>query len=112
MTIEPLAVIRLNHVEFELWLTHVRSIFADGSEVNAAPNGDETIIETALHELLHHVYAQVTTNTPSACLKAVAVGDGVRWTPERKQEENFAFPAGKVLYPALKTIFGTYNKRD
>lgn len=103
-----LAVFELKHAKIELWPTHIRTVFPDGSVVPAAPNGDETIIETAIHEFLHHLYAEVKHKAPSECLTAVAKGDGKRWTPERLEEECFAFPAGKLLTPFVMELIKAY----
>ena len=108
---KPLATIELDHVVVELWPTHVRSVFkSDGAVVPAAPNGDETIIETAIHELLHHMVAQIKDKSPSHCLRAVAEGDGKRWTPERLEEESFVFPLGKLMTPSVYTLIETYMR--
>lgn len=106
---EPLAVIALNHAKLELWPSHVRTVFADGAEVCAAPNGNETIWDTAIHELLHSVFAQVTHDRPSACLRAVADGDGKRWTPERRAEESFSYGAGLILADAVRKMARAYD---
>lgn len=106
---KPLAVIRLDHAAVELWPTHVRTVFNDGAVVPAAPNGTETILDTAIHELLHHVYAQVKNKGESVCLRAAAQGDGKRWTPERLEEESFAFPAGQLLAPMVAQLVEVYG---
>lgn len=110
MTAEkPLATIHLDHAAIELWPGHVRTVFKDGATVPAAPNGTETILDTAIHELLHHVHAQVKTQGESFCLRAVAQGDGKRWTPERLEEESFAYPAGKLLAPIVAQLLEAYG---
>ena len=106
---EPLAVIALNHAKLELWPDCVRTVFADGKEVVAAPNGDETILDCAIHECLHSIYAQVTHDRPSACLRAVADGEGKRWTPERKAEEAFCYGAGLILTDAMRKMAKAYD---
>lgn len=100
----PLAVFTLDHCTFEVWGPdeghkhgHVRTVFKDGLTVPAAPNGDETLLDTALHEMSHHLVAMLTHRGPSLCLRAVAEGDGRRWTDARRAEEDVAFAIGRTL---------------
>lgn len=106
---QPLAVITLNHATLELWPTHCRTIFADGKEATAAPTGGDTLIQTVCHELLHSLFAQAIHNAPSACLRAVADGDGRRWTPERRAEEAFAYGGSKALAEAVRQMARAYG---
>lgn len=106
----PLASIKLSHAKMELWPGHVRTVFPDGREVCAAPNGDETIIDTAVHELLHSVYAQVVRDTPSACLDAVSRGGPVGWTLARREEEAFAYGATAPMAQAIRKLIKAYGE--
>ena len=110
MTEAPLATIQLHHATLELWPEHVRTIFhEDAAEVPAAPNGSETVIDTAIHEFLHSAIAQAWGDKPSECLRAVADGDGRRWTDARRFEEALAFGMGplvKAMHLALCDAYG------
>lgn len=104
--LEPTASIDLNHAIFEIWWpTHVRTVFkSDGRTVEAAPNPGENFIQTAIHEFLHSIVAEAENDEPSVVLRAVADGDGRRWTPERRAEEGLAYSMGNrlaQLYTAL-----------
>ena len=104
---EPLAVVRMNHATLEVWPDSVRTVFADGKAVPAAPNGDETLTHTAVHELLHSAIQEALTDQPSHCLRAVADGDGKRWTDQRRFEEGLAYsmtPRLVALVEALQRL--------
>ena len=101
---ERIAVIPFDHCTFEVWgpdaghhRGHVRTVFPDGLSVPAAPNGDETIWDTACHELSHVLVAQIAHGRASVCLRAVAEGQGRIWTAERRAEEDEAYALGLKL---------------
>lgn len=106
---EPLAVIALNHAKLELWPSHVRTVFADGAEVCAAPNGKETLLDTVCHEVAHILHAEVLHGREPVCLRAVADGDGRRWTDDRREEEDFSFPAGIILAKTIRAFVDAYG---
>lgn len=106
---EPLAVLRLRHATMEFWADCVVSVFPDGLDVPAEPNGIETIIQTACHEASHHLLAQVMHDRPSVCLRAVAEGDGHRWTDDRRAEEDLAYPLGLILAEFVTAMIRAYG---
>lgn len=108
---EPLAIISLRHARLELWPGHVRTVFPDGLTVEAAPNPGETIFDTALHELAHHIVGWVLHDEPSACLRAVAEGDGRRWTDRRRQEEEAALVLGPLLVDTMTKLAEAYGPK-
>lgn len=108
---ERLAVLTLPHCTFEVWGSdeghakgHVLTRFPDGLTVPAAPNGDEGLLDTACHEASHHLVAQMRHGRPSVCLRAVAEGDGRRWTDERRAEEDEAFALGRMLAELVRAV--------
>lgn len=109
---EPLGVVRLKHADLELWPDCVVSVFrSDGLDVTAAPNGMETIVMTACHEASHHILSQIMHDRPSVCLRAVAEGDGHRWTDERRAEEDLAYPMGLILSVFVMEMIRAYGPR-
>lgn len=109
---EPLAKVRLTHATMELWPDCVVSVFPDGLDVPAAPNGLETLIDTASHEWAHHALGQVLHDRPSVCLRAVADGDGHRWTDERHEEETRAYALGLILAEFVGAMIRAYGPAD
>lgn len=105
----PLATIHLRHSKLELWPSHCRTVFPDGRTVEAAPNEGETITDCVAHELAHHLISQAMHDKPSACLRAVANGDGNRWTPRRREEEEAALSIGPALVEAVTKIAEAYG---
>ena len=102
---DPISVLSFNHARFEIWPDSVRTIFkADGAEVVAAPNSGETLIDCAVHEALHHIVSQAKSDTPSACLRAVADGDAYRWTEDRREEESLCFGMGHLVVDLVRAI--------
>lgn len=113
MPTEPLATLKLHHATIEFWNDNVRTVFhEDQSRVPAAPNEGETIIDTAVHEALHSILAQVTQDRPSECLRAVADGDGRRWTQGRREEEAMAYGMGPLVVALHRALCEAYAPRD
>ena len=106
---EPVAVFSLDHCTFAIYGPdehHAKGLvvttFADGLTVPAAPNGGETLIDTALHELSHHLVAQLRYDCPSACLRGVAEGHGRKWDDAKREEETEAYRMGQVLAQVVR----------
>ena len=108
---EPLAVLRFKHALLELWPDCCLTVFPDGLDVPATPNGLETLLDTVAHEASHHLLAQVLHDRPSVCLRAQAEGEGRRWTDERHDEETKAFAMGLLLADLLKAVVRAYGRQ-
>lgn len=108
----PLATIELRHARIELWPYNVTTVFPDGKQVVAAPNGDETIIETACHEALHSILQLALSDRPSHCLRAVADEDGKRWTPERREEEALAYGMTPHVAALVRAVGKAYAQAE
>jgi len=109
--IDPLSVFTLDHCTFAIYGPdehHAKGLvvttFPDGLTVPAAPNGDEALIDTALHELSHHLVAQLRYDCPSACLRGVAEGHGRKWDDAKHEEESSAYKIGMMLSDLHKAL--------
>lgn len=104
-------VVRLAHAKLELWPDCVLTVFPDGLDVPAAPNGVETLIDTAAHEWAHSALAQVLHDRPSVCLRGVAEGHGRTWTDGKHDEETKAYALGLLLADFVRAMFKAYGPK-
>lgn len=105
---ELLTKVELNSATIEFWEDNVRTVFKDSKCVTAAPNEGESMLDTAIHEVLHSIVAEALHNGPSECLRGVAEGNGRQWTPGKVYEEGLAYsmtPSIKKLFEALQEAY-------
>lgn len=71
----PLAALVLDRSTLELWPGSVRTVFADGSAVDAEPYAGGDLAVTAVHEALYAVLADVRASRDGAPILSDALSD-------------------------------------